>query len=175
LKKALALYREVIGANFESSFGHPQARSASAEALPVDGAGGWATEDGLFAVVPAYKSLSDETFSIRFLAHETQHFADKQNFKRLESWELEYRAKLVELIMSNVTQDSTLELFCENRSPQKDSAHAYANFRVVQDVSEELNLARGTDICSPGIPRGQALRDAARIALRKDTSRRNSH
>ena len=137
-------------------------------------AGGWATEDGLFAVVPAYKSLSDETFSIRFLAHETQHFADKQKYKHLEGWELEYRAKLVELIMSDATQDSTLELFCENRSPQKDSAHAYANFRVVQDVSEELNLAHGTDICTPGSPRGQALRDAARVALRKDSSRRNS-
>src|SRR5207248_4598254 len=51
--------------------------------------GGWATEDGLFAVVPAYKSLDDETFSVRFLAHETQHFADKHNFGDLESWELE--------------------------------------------------------------------------------------
>jgi hypothetical protein len=40
-------------------------------------AGGWATEDALFGVVPAYQSLEDETFSVRFLAHETQHFADK--------------------------------------------------------------------------------------------------
>jgi hypothetical protein len=136
--------------------------------------GGWATEDGLFAVVPAYENLSDETFSVRFLAHETQHFADKQKFKNLEGWELEYRAKLVELILSNATQDSTLQRFCENRSPNKDSAHAYANSRVVQDVSEELNLAHGTDICSTGSPRGQALRDAARIVLTKDTSHRNS-
>ena len=81
----------------------------------------------------------------------------------LESWELEYRVKLVELIMSNATQGSTLELFCENRSPHKDFARAYANFRVVQDVSEELNLAHCTDIRSPSSPRGQALRDAARI------------
>jgi hypothetical protein len=53
-------------------------------------AGGWATEDGLFAVVPAYKSLSDETFSIRFLAHETQHFADKKNLSTLRagSWSI---------------------------------------------------------------------------------------
>lgn len=46
-------------------------------------AGGWATEEGLFAVVPAYRSLTDETFSVRFLAHEAQHFADKRRLPDL--------------------------------------------------------------------------------------------
>jgi hypothetical protein len=60
--------------------------------------GGWATEDALFAVVPAYKEgLDSEAFRVVFLGHEAQHFADKHRFKDLEDWELEYRAKLVEL------------------------------------------------------------------------------
>lgn len=40
------------------------------------GAGGWATQERLFAVVPRYQSLEGEEFRVTFLAHETQHFAD---------------------------------------------------------------------------------------------------
>ena len=64
-------------------------------------------------MVPAYKSLDAETFSVRFLAHETQHFADKYNFGHLESWELEYRAKLTELALAVSSQDSTLSGFAK--------------------------------------------------------------
>ena len=103
-------------------------------------AGGWATDEGLFAVVPAYKSLADETFSVRFLAHETQHFADKKAFPNLESWELEYRAKLVELSLAESSQDSTLQLICENRTESKTSPHGYADFRVVDDVAGHLRI-----------------------------------
>jgi len=133
--------------------------------------GGWATEEGLFAVVPAYKSLDDETFLVRFLAHETQHFADKHNFGKLEPWEMEYRAKLTELTLAVSTQDSTLQRICENRSQVKDSAHAYANFQVVRGLEQLLGPTR-PNICGPSGSKGQALRDAAKARLFADSEER---
>jgi len=133
--------------------------------------GGWATEEGLFAVVPAYTSLDDETFLVRFLAHETQHFADKHNFGKLEPWEMEYRAKLTELTQAVSTQDSTLQRICENRSQVKDSAHAYANFHVVRDLEQLLGPTR-SNICGPSGHKGQALRDAAKVKLFADSEAR---
>lgn len=54
-------------------------------------AGGWATDKGLFAVAPAYDSLQDETFSVRFLAHESQHFATSRRSRtwRVGNWSIE--------------------------------------------------------------------------------------
>lgn len=130
--------------------------------------GGWTTTEGLFAVVPAYESLDDETFSVRFLAHETQHFADKHNFEDLESWELEYRAKLTELALAVSSQDSTLQLFCENRSQVNDSAHAYADFHVIRDIEDRLKVP-DSDLCGSEKVRGQAIRDAAKAILVRDS------
>ena len=136
-------------------------------------AGGWATEKGLFAVVPAYKSLQDETFSVRFLAHESQHFADKRAFKNLESWELEYRAKLAELALADVSQASTVELVCENRSASKDSPHGYADSRVVDDVTKFLRLPP-EDLCAKKTLTGQPLRAAAKQVLLDDSRKRGT-
>jgi hypothetical protein len=134
--------------------------------------GGWATEEGLFALVPAYKSLDDETFSVRFLAHETQHFADKHDFGYLESWELEYRAKLTELALAVASDDSTLELFYENQSQLNDSSHAYADFHVIRDMGQRLGISE-SGLCGPRGVRGQPIRDAARAILVGDSDKRN--
>jgi len=137
-------------------------------------AGGWATEKGLFAVVPAYKSLDDETFSVRFLAHESQHFADKKVFPNLESWELEYRAKLVELALADASQPSTVELICENRGTSKDSPHGYANFRLVEEVAKHASL-QAADLCEKKTLTGPALRNAAKQVLVEDSRERAKH
>lgn len=77
------------------------------------------------------------------LAHETQHFAEKKAFGALESWELEYRAKLVELALADSSQAATLQRICENRNEAKDSPHAYANSHVVSDVGLRLGMHAG--------------------------------
>jgi len=136
-------------------------------------AGGWATDKALFAVVPAYKSLQDETFSVRFLAHESQHFADKRALKNLESWELEYRAKLAELVLADASQASTVELICENRSASKDSPHGYADSRVVDDVTK-LSRLQPEDLCGKKTLTGQPLRDAAKQVLLDDSRKRGT-
>jgi hypothetical protein len=121
--------------------------------------------------VPAYKSLDDETFSVRFLAHETQHFADKHNFGHPESWELEYRAKLTELALAVSSQDSTLQRICENRSPVNDSAHAYADFHVIRDMGQRLRTS-DNGLCGPAGIRGHVIRNAARAILVSDSNTR---
>ncbi len=136
-------------------------------------AGGWATEDGLFAVVPAYRSVTDETFNVRFVAHEGQHFADKRVFKDLESWELEYRGKLAEFALADESQGLTRQLICENREETKNSPHGYANMQVVRDVTARLNTDPETFCHSATLP-GQPLRDAAKAMLLEDTARRRA-
>ena len=134
-------------------------------------AGGWATDTALFAVVPAYKNRDDEVFSVRFLGHEAQHFADKRAFRGLESWELEYRAKLVELALGTYSQPSTLMLFCENRAASKSSPHGYANARVVREVSARIGIDEAA-LCGPGTLPEQAIRQQSRALLEEDTTRR---
>jgi hypothetical protein len=133
-------------------------------------AGGWATGEGLFAVVPAYKNLNDETFLVRFIAHESQHYADKRRFPNLDSWELEYRAKLAELALAVESQASTLRLICENRGASKDSPHGYANSRIVAELGRRL-MASSAEICSGHSPAD--IRAAARSALLEDSRRRD--
>jgi hypothetical protein len=136
-------------------------------------AGGWATDDGLFAVVPAYRSITDETFNVRFVAHEGQHFADKRVFKTLESWELEYRGKLAEFALADEAQGSTRQLICENREDSKDSPHGYANAQVVRVVSARLGGDPETFCHAAALP-GQPLRDAAKALLLEDTAQRRA-
>jgi hypothetical protein len=140
-------------------------------------AGGWATESGLFAVVPAYTRLDDETFSVRFLAHEAQHFADKQSFGNLEDWELEYRAKLAELALATIIQADTLKRICENRSEHTNqSPHSYANFAVIRDLEQRLaSQLHHSSLCAGIVGDEQAIRDAAKALLLEDSRRRSEH
>jgi len=134
-------------------------------------AGGWTTDNALFAVVPAYGNLDGENFLVNFVAHETQHFADKHSFPGLASWELEYRAKLVELALADSTQGSTLQLICENRSDAKDSPHAFADFHVINDLAKHLGASE-SDLCERKTVAGQLLRNAAKEVLLEDSRQR---
>jgi hypothetical protein len=134
-------------------------------------AGGWTTDTALFAVSPAYKNLDDEVFSVRFLGHEAQHFSDKRRFPGLESWELEYRAKLVELSLATYSQPGTLKLFCENRAASNTAPHGYANARVVREIEERLGIDEAT-LCGDGEVPTRAIQELGRKLLEEDTAAR---
>ena len=131
--------------------------------------GGWATDEALFAVVPRYPGLDHEEFRVTFLGHETQHFADKARFPDLQPWELEYRAKLVELSQANTTRAEVLDRFFENRNDEPAESHSYANDRVLKDVATRLELATAEELYTVDI---SALQSAAATLLREDTRRR---
>ena len=135
------------------------------------GTGGWATADALFAVVPRYADLDGEEFRVTFLGHETQHFADLARFPAMPPWELEYRAKLVELALADKTRERVLRKLREDQGDDPASPHAYANKRVLAALSRWLEVPDGADLAAVELPKLQA---AAAAELRDDTWRRRA-
>lgn len=132
-------------------------------------AGGWATDERLYAVVPSYTKdggLESEAFKVVFLGHEAQHFADQNRYPDMPSWELEYRAKLVELAQAEQVSGKRLRSFITAQGDDPDSPHTYANKRVVAALAARLG-GRAPD--SVAIPELQA---AARAELMADSARR---
>jgi len=99
--------------------------------------GGWTTETGLYCLETSY-DLQSEEFRISYLAHEGQHFADNRRFPKLEQPELEYRAKLVELIQAKDTLPSLLDRFSRLGGPDRATPHPYANGQVALKLSKAL-------------------------------------
>jgi hypothetical protein len=133
------------------------------------GAGGWATAQALHAVVPRYSSLNGEEFRVSFLGHETQHFVDLARFPSLAPWELEYRAKLVELARADATRARVLRKLTEDQGDDPGSPHAYANKRVLAALRQRLGLPPGGRL---DVVAARRLRAVAADELRADTQRR---
>lgn len=99
------------------------------------GAGGWAKEEGLYCVKNAYeKILGGPEFSVSFLKHEAQHKRDFK-YRGLESCELEYRAKLVELIYYP-TAAFLSSLNLSKDFTNKGNSHAYAAAKIMSDLEK---------------------------------------
>jgi len=130
------------------------------------GTGGWAKPEGLYAVVTAYPSLDDELFRLSFLGHETQHFSDYKRFPDLKPWELEYRAKLVELHYAERISPMLLRGFASSIGQNPADSHAYANGRVIEALKTRLGTADLTTIPLADIQR------AALEALLADSAAR---
>ena len=99
--------------------------------------GGWATKKALYCVKKAY-DLNSEEFMISYLAHESRHFADYKLFPKLQSADLEYRAKLTEVSMAQKTLYEILESFINNANYESENGHSIANYSVVRDLSKAL-------------------------------------
>jgi hypothetical protein len=124
--------------------------------------GGWATREGLMVVAPSW-DLSSEDYRVSLLAHEAQHFADIRRFPKLGSADLEYRAKLVELILAEQTQRELLLDFAAQAQPERASAHAYASHWLMKHLRARL----ATDDLAAVAP--ATLREAARALLHEHT------
>jgi hypothetical protein len=133
------------------------------------GTGGWTKPEGLYVVVPAYASLTDENFRVNFLGHESQHFSDNRRFPGMASWELECRAKLVEVAYAVQTSGHVLSGFAINQGDNQADAHSYANKRVLAALRVRLGLAADADLGSVPLP---DLQQAAVAELRADSGRR---
>ncbi len=132
------------------------------------GSGGWTKSDGLYVVVPAYKSLTDENFRVNFLAHESQHFADRRRFPNLDSWQLEYRAKLVELAYAVETSNKVLQRFIDSQGDDPADAHSFANKKVLNVLEAKLGLSSASNFFDVPI---SARQQAALAELTADSLR----
>ncbi len=131
--------------------------------------GGWVQSDGIYAVEPGWKSLADESFRISFLAHETQHFADRARFGDLDSWILEYRAKLAELAMATTSLPRLLDKFQSSQGDDPAVPHPYANRLVLRHVRELTGLADDAELS--GTDAGIVRQAALRLLLEDSASR----
>ncbi|QBB69125.1 hypothetical protein ELE36_01300 [Pseudolysobacter antarcticus] len=139
----------------------------------LGGTGGWTDEKAIFALAPGYPDLQGEDYRVSLLAHEGQHFADKHRTWKLESWELEYRAKLTELALADQISHKLLQAFAQNQSDDLSSPHAYANKRALAAISQRLRTQTTGDIELEKVPLGE-LRQAARETLIADTHQRDA-
>lgn len=130
--------------------------------------GGWATDEKLYAVVPAYDKdggLDTESFRVVFMGHEAQHFADQNRYPDMPSWALEYRAKLVELAQAREVSAKRLRGFIAMQGDDEDSPHTYANRKLVQALTARLGR-------SPDMVPLEELQAAAKAELLADEARR---
>lgn len=106
------------------------------------GTGGWSNGDGLIHCVRAAYDLGSEDFQVSLLKHEAQHAMDQARYKDITSEELEYRAKLVELIYSR--ERRMLECFVSQADGAKtNNGHGLAAERIVRGF--EICLKKGRD------------------------------
>ncbi len=114
------------------------------ETYGASGAGGWVKreqppwDDGLYCVADYHdlKRLEDDAgFQISLLKHEAQHFADMADFPELESADLEYRAKLVELIYYTSMEDRFIR-FIREAVNDSSNPHEYAAHLILKELSE---------------------------------------
>lgn len=99
-------------------------------------AGGWAKDGVLFCNSELFKDLKGADFQISFLKHEAQHIYDFEHFPWLESHELEYRAKLVELIY--IQDHSILARFFHQAKNDPNFPHPFASYRILKNLSSTL-------------------------------------
>ncbi|NKE07823.1 hypothetical protein [Mesobacillus selenatarsenatis] len=98
--------------------------------------GGWAQEDGLYCNAKRYENLDHDDFQVSYLKHEAQHIADYRSFPGLPSAELEYRAKLVELIYTK--DHSLLKKFLNDAKNDPDFPHPHASYKIIRNLSFEI-------------------------------------
>lgn len=102
------------------------------------GTGGWTDSDGIINCVKKSYDLENEIFQVSLLKHEAQHAMDLQKYKDMPSADLEYRAKLVELIYSS--ERNLLTAFMhEADSSLSNNGHSLAASRIVRGFSAKRN------------------------------------
>lgn len=104
------------------------------------GPGGWTDGDGIINCVRSSYDFESENFKVSLLKHEAQHARDLAMNKDMSSEDLEYRAKLVELIYSK--ERNLLQTFAQEADPSDPAnGHAMAAFRIMSGFADILGVA----------------------------------
>jgi len=102
------------------------------------GTGGWVGDNGtLCCIRSSYESKGEDSFNVSFLKHEAQHAFDKKRYKDITTVDLEYRAKLVELIYwPNAEKIKDISREAETCNP--DNCHSIAANRIITRMNNKL-------------------------------------
>jgi len=110
------------------------------------GTGGWVKsndhpwQDGIYSVVDGHGQENpegNEVFRVALLKHEGQHIADKTDYPELDEADLEYRAKLTELIYFSDMKFRLVHILRE-ASAESSDPHRYAAYWIVKGLSEKI-------------------------------------
>ena len=105
------------------------------------GSGGWADSDGYINCVKSAWDFDSESFRVSLLKHEAQHTRDLEANKDMASEDLEYRAKLVELIYSS--ERNLLQAFAQEADDSDASnGHAMAAYRIIKGFADTLGVKK---------------------------------
>ena len=106
------------------------------------GTRGWASPDGTINCIEQAYDFDSDRFQISLLKHEAQHTVDMKQFPDIKASELEYRAKLVELIYFNDV--GLLQKFLSEADERKtNDSHAIASARLKKEFVhiDQTNLS----------------------------------
>lgn len=84
----------------------------------------------------AYDIESDE-FNLSFLKHEAQHAYDKKRYLNISAIDLEYRAKLVELIYWP-NEEKIQEIHRESDNSNPNNSHSVAAYKIINEMSQKI-------------------------------------
>lgn len=132
--------------------------------------GGWTATDALYCARSTY-DLNSENFKVSYIKHEGQHFSDNIRFPNLSGADLEYRAKLVELIYADKTLYDLIAFFIGNTGAERSNAHGFANGCVMRDLSKLLfNKDLEADIEKWKNIGKKKINNASKLLLKKNTA-----
>jgi len=106
------------------------------------GTKGWASPDGTICCIEGSYDFNSESFRISLLKHEAQHVADMRQFPAITPTELEYRAKLIELIYTDTP--GLLDQFrseADDGQPENSHAAASVHIREAFEGCDAANVA----------------------------------
>ena len=104
--------------------------------------GGWSDRDGIICCVKSSYDVESESFKVSLLKHEAQHAMDLSKYRNMSPDDLEYRAKLVELIYSS-ERNLLAQFVYEAGAENADNGHSRAAERIVEGFSKALRRGRG--------------------------------
>lgn len=105
------------------------------------GPGGWTDGDGIINCIKSAWDLESEAFRVSLLKHEAQHARDLKVNPQMSSEDLEYRAKLVELIYSG--ERNLLTAFTQEADgSDRGNGHAMAAQRIVRAFAQVLGVEK---------------------------------
>ena len=144
--------------------------------------GGWAEKENatLYCNRDQY-DLGSELFEVSYLKHETLHFTDLNAYPNLSAADLEYRAKLIELMYCTeaTMQDRIAQFVREADGSDRAHSHPYANHVLITSLSEmlfqrgfERELAIWSSVTVEAINRAATtLYEASEATLQQDPAR----
>ena len=118
-------------------------------------AGGWTDGDGIIHCVKSSYDFEDESFTVSLLKHEAQHAMDLTQYKSMSSEDLEYRAKLVELIYS-YKRNLLKQFIHEADTSNANNGHSLASNRILEEFTKRVHRDR-QELCMLPIEEIQAV------------------